>query len=620
MLKDQRETTRRHLFLLLLLFPLLYLLNLGIVELRSSEALLGTIAREMETNVSALSVTAHGDAVDAFPMYPWLIHLCSGFQSPGTWTVRLPAALSVLAMALISGAFALHVSGPLAAAVTGAVLLTNLAFLRVGVRAQTETVLALFLSTGWLAWFFFGQEKKRWGLAWLAATLCLIAAVFTDGARAIAYFYLPFFFLRRPVRGRRRLLFPSHILCVLLMILVIGGWLMRVPSQPFMPWNVLQIMPTVSGSYVLHLLTFPLKFAIYLLPWTAILWAPFCLAYRHMEKRPVLFHYLRTIVLCAFLLSWVLPNTSPLAMLPVVPLLAILGSMHVAIVARRHRLLLEKGCLLLSRLALIFSGILTAMILLHFSGVVVLVGFDSVRMLFSAFWCVLILLTAVWFQRSDWRRHASLWKQAVLGMLSLRVLLLVSMEPLNAWRGNERMTTGRALSTILRYETTLVETPGEDKDSKSNGSTTDVGTPEPPSGPGANPPAVSDGLNTRMREVVTAVETGEALPDVIYRATQDYFLTECFYTDRAVRHVEDLENDLPADATSVFVLAGEKPPILSSRTWEPCSPLIDTNSRKTQAFSWWLGDQRLLYIVPVPRKYGPGEHPVYARMYRGVLR
>ena len=223
--------TRRHFYVLLALFPLLYLVNLGTHELRRQEALLATVASEMGSSTGLLATTAHGEHVDAFPMYPMMVRVCSGFRQPNEFTARLPAALAVLAMAVLCGRVAARSGGRIAGMVAAGVVLTAVVCLREGVRAGSDTVFGLLIAGAWFAWFRLGREKRRWALAWAVSLALVAAATLTVGLRAVAWFYLPLCFLRMPLRAWRRMLLPVHFVALGGFAVFIILWVQLVPGQ-----------------------------------------------------------------------------------------------------------------------------------------------------------------------------------------------------------------------------------------------------------------------------------------------------------------------------------------------------------------------------------------------------
>jgi 4-amino-4-deoxy-L-arabinose transferase-like glycosyltransferase len=618
----ERIPSRRSILLLILLCPLLYFPNLGLRELRPSEALLGTIGYEMGETLDLMQTRAHGEHVDAFPMYPWLVTVCSALRHPTGFTTRLPAVLAVLGMALLSAYVAHRASGPLAAVVAVAMVVSNGACLRVGGRAQTETVLAFWLSAGWFSWYRLGQEKKRWTTAWLVACLCVFAGACTAGGRAVAYFYLPYFFMKRPVRGRQRLLLPAHLLGFGVLAGLLLAWLTVVPQQPFMPWNVLKEVPNVSGGYLRDLVLFPGKCAVYLLPWTFLAWTPFCLAYRPLERSPIFFRYLRTIVFSAFMFAWFLPRVSPLSLLPVLCPLAVMTGMHFEVLVRRHRKPLMRLIRVLRYIGMVCSGCALAVLFLHFLGVVSLRHFPAVSAVLGAALLMVSLCGSIWL-RTRSGKHLPVWLQLTVTVAVLRLCWMATIPPLKAWSNNERKAVGLALADGLHVRPSAAGRFARLGMLRPRGMAPAAVAAEAASS--AEPSGGQEEGASSVRSLGSLVSG--VLPDepsgptgVVYRVTPNYHITATFYLGRRLVHIRDVGRDLPADDPSVIVLGEEKPPILPSRSWEALTPPLDVRRRYAADWVWF---PRPYCLVEVRIVQDPDEAPRRSqvlRLYRGEKR
>lgn len=556
----EQQPGRREWYLLLLLFLCGYLINLGVAELRTDEALLAGISAEMNVSDNPICTMVQGQQVDAFPLYPWLVSLCSGFRHASELTTRLPAVLAVLAMACLCGGAAARVGGTISGAVAATMVMTTVVSYREGVRAGSDTVFAFLISAAWLAWYRLGRDEKRWVAAWFVSLLFVLAGVFVAGFRALAFFYLPLFFLRRPLRGRRRMLFPAHFGALAIVFLVLLLWRTAAPGQALLPWNVL-VLRSVSGAtkgYLRHLIRFPFESAAYLLPWVFLLWPAFCMAHRPLEKNRVFCHYLRVIVFSLFLCGWILPGSSPRSLLPVLGPLSILTGLHYEILVRRHHAQLRR----VFAAALIATFAATAVALttgfLHIAGIVVLEGFATRALVMNMMLLILVLGVACWLYRHGPMRP--FWLSLMVVVTLLRVSYLTSVVPVRAWYRNERKDKAEVLGARVA--------------------------------PGAH----------------------------VYKTTNRFLVTECFYLNRPVSVATDPEKQIPADTQRVYALADAKPPILTTRTWTPCSDLVDIRRRRKLKFEWFPGAACLLRIDPIPHEGDEENSATQVRMYRGELR
>ena len=619
----ERHPSCRSLLFLGLLCPLLYLPNLGLRELRPSEALLGTIGYEMSETLDLMHTRAHGEHVDAFPMYPWLVAFCSGFRHPTGFTTRLPAAGAILALALLSALTARRAGGALAGVVAGAMVIGNAACLRVGGRAQTETVLAFWLSAGWFGWYILGQERKQWTSAWLVACLCVFGGAFTAGARAVGYFYLPFFFMKRPVRGRQRLLLAPHLVGFGILTGLVSLWLVRFPDQPFMPWNVLREVPNVSRSYLFELAVFPLKCGIYLMPWTFLAWTPFCLAYRPLEARPALFRYLRTIVFSGFTAAWLLPHVSPLSLLPVLGPLAVMTGLHFEVLVRRHRKPLMRLVRLMSYSGLGVASICLIGIGLHLSDVVSFRDLPLVSVVCGVFLLSCAFCGALWL-RTRTGKGLPLWLQLAVATAVLRSCWLATVPPLKAWSNNERKALGLVLAEGLSPH------PFSDRHFSLRGMVSSRRVyPEAFSALSAEggPEAESAADASRTEGAPLATFVSGFLPGelegptgIIYRVTPNYHITASFYMGRRLKHISRPDEELPADDPVVYVLGGRKPPIQASRTWTALTPPLDIRDAYEVVWVWFPRPYCALALQVVPKRDAGPRPSQILRLYLGRRR
>ena len=556
----EANPSRRHFVLLLALVPLLYGLRLGTRELGSNEALQAVICSELHHHWQPLITTVQGEQIPSFPLYPCLAGIASGFREPTEWTTRLPAVLSTVLLAGLAAAVAAEAGGSLAGVVAAAVVLTSLISFREGTRADSDMLFALLLNAAWFAWFRLGRGARRWVAAWFWSLFFVFLACFNVGARALACFYLPFFFLRRPMRAWRRMLIPAHLVGLVLLGGVLSAWLLRFPEQVFLPWNSIlgRAAEGRPAGYLAHLCLFPLKAGWYLLPWTLVAWPGFCLAHRRLEKVPVLCHYLRTICVSLFVAAWLLPQTSPRALLPLLGPVAILTGLHFEILVRRHQGTLRQISRLVAWLALVGAGAGFLLGVLHIIGVVVWSGLDPLRL---GIMMVLLLAAALGAYLLLTRgRTCVCWLALVLAVTAARLAYLAAIPPMAAHIGGERRLLGQQLVQAV-------------------------------------PPTAT-----------------------VYSTVSEVFVAVGFYVDRPIRAIIDPAQELPAEASSVYVLSGRKAPILAARTWTPCSPPVDPRLRHRAHIRWFPGE-RCLARIEIKPELPDGRRPlVVLRMYRGDLR
>jgi len=632
--QDERRPLARDVWLLLLATALIFLPDMVLREVRGREALHATVAEEMLRSGSAWMTTVHGEPVHAYPGYAWLVALATQAGVRGELAPRLPAFLCMVGLATLCGVVSYRRGGAVAGVVAAAMVLCNPASLRVGTRAQSEPLLALLLCAAWMTWYSFGQRRKRWALGWAGAMAFVLAAAFTAGGRAIALFYLPFLFLRRPVRGRRRLLLPSHLAVLAVLVVVVAIWLRRYPDQIFLPWNEEKTLPQVTLSYPIELLLFPLKCVQYLMPWPLIAWPAFCMAYRPLEKSPVAFHYLRTIVVSAFLATWLVPKLSPLVLLPVLGPLAIMTGLHAEMLVRRHRQALVRLSTVLLGLGASLAGLGLLATGLHFAGVVRLEGLRPGLLLWDVAVFLTMLATAGLAWRGPWRRmpfHTHL----VIGFMTLAAGFLAIQTTWDDWAHGEMRDAGRALAGVLSPPDYLVAAPPAVPEA--------AGTAAAPAVPATAP------LGTAATVPVTYRPLSES---IVYRQTRSSHLGVCYYLGRPIVRVQDPKTQIPLpvpgpwqvlgepvpgtgpEATggggagsgspiyrdAIYALCDSGPPVVPEVEWVPLTPPIDPLRRKAVRHTWFPGGIMLLRLYTEAAPLADDYQPEAVRLYRGVRR
>lgn len=632
---EVRTFSARDVWLLALAAALLYLPNMITREVRSGEALYASVASDMVRTGSGWSTTVHGEPQRAYPGYPWLVAAGQQLGLPPEVALRLPAVLCIAGLAGLCGTVGYRRGGPVAGAIAAAVVLCNPAALRCGTRAQSEPLLALLLCAAWMTWYSVGQRRKFWALAWVGAMVFVIPAAFTAGARALAFFYLPFLFLRRPVKGRRRLLLPSHLVVLAVTVAALVFWLRRVPNQIFLPWNELNTMPKVTLSYPVEVIMFPLKSVLYLMPWPFLLWPAFCMAYRPLENSPLVFHYLRTIVVSAFVAAWLIPKLSPLVLMPVLGPIAIMTGLHAELVLRRHHPQLRRlsGMVLKAGAAVAAFGTLTA--ILHLAGVVRFEGMDPSLMGWNAALLLAMLTAAVLALRGPLRAlpfHAHL----VVAFTTLACSILAVQAVWTSWSGSEQRLAGLTLATKIPPPEFLVVKPGAVAEPGSAGA--------PAASAVATPAAAAAGSALAPAPVAASAPLNyrPLAESIVYRQTVNYYLAVCFYLGRPVVRVQDPKTQIPlpipgprqvlgevsteaaaaaaardgTDAAAngayrdaVYALCDSGAPVLPAVEWTPLTPPLDVRRRQVVSAQWFPGGLTLLRLyteaAPWPEKPKP---------------
>ncbi|MGI6354781.1 MAG: ArnT family glycosyltransferase [Lentisphaeria bacterium] len=601
MLYIERQPSSRSIIFLIVLAPVLYLFSLTMLEVRSGdEAVYAAMAKDMVATGNFLKTHLYGRPINAFPLYTWLTVICSGFQSPSTFTLRLPAVLALWALAVISGLFAKRLQGPFAGTVAAAMVLTCVVSFRVGSRAQSEILHTLLLSAAWFSWYYWGQERKQWYRAWGIAMACLFLAVLAVGAKAIFFFYFPMLFMRRSLNLPHHLQSPAHICMVTLFAIAVTAWLFITPNQPFLTWNTTIAAAAATrptAGYFSRLFHFPWKCLLYLCPWAIFIWAPFCLALHQFEQSSTACRYLRTIIFSHALLFWLLPRTSPLDLLPVFGALAVLIGIHFEIVIRRYQHIFIRVIKISAWIVIVISALAAIAWLGVSNDVFIIEGFSPMRA--GACAALLIINAAVTHAQIIRPKTKRTFRSSLLWCIcGFRILSIGLVLTLLTWANSDRRLTAQALAGHAPAE--YVSRPD------------DNATPQPVE------PAPTVTLASLDDEV-----------DVVYlhSTPRELFLVETFYLGKRIIQIDNPAQELPADAKTVFVLAPREPAV-PSRAWEAISPKVDMTLRRRVNIDINRlerrrdggNDEALVVISRRPYPRWPDYTPKLFRLYRGVLR
>ncbi|MFA6929589.1 MAG: hypothetical protein WCT05_04625 [Lentisphaeria bacterium] len=592
-------------FLLCLMTLLLYLLPLFFVELQGGEeAGFAAVAREMLLTGNYLQPHLHGDPVRIFPLYSWLIALFSFAGVPTLFSIRFPAVLSIWGLAVLCGLTARKSKGSLAGYMAAAVILTCFASMRIGFRAQTETLHAFLLAMAWFMWYRFGPQEQRWHHAWGLALLFVFLDVLAVGAKGIFLFYLPLLIARNPPKMLRQLQSAPHILMLGIFAVLTLFWIHFVCPQPFLPWNAIsftQPIP-VSEGFFRHLSLFPCKVFFYLLPWSLLAWAPFCLALRQFEPTGTLGSFFRTLIFVPFVLILLWPGASPLLLFPALAPMAVLIGIHFEIVVNWYARFFRWIAKVLSALTLLGASAGTLFWLLVFLGNLELQpslfshgAGNTLALLLCVVSAVLAGLSVKQFNSFE---TEPLWKNLLWGTVGLRLMVL-SFLMIPFWTIGNRKLSGLTLAGLAPANARIP-------------------VADPMSGLEL-PPAQS--LNS------------EPEVQLIYLNSNYAYLVETFYLGKDILRLNALHTNLPVEAPVVYLLSSRQPAI-PSRQWEPISPTVNMALKRRLTFQLPSRNNqyRGLLFREVQNPVLPGSVALpasetlentrrnFLRLYRGVLK
>ena len=587
MLYIERQPGKRSVALLAILGTLLYAGALYVFELRASdEGLQAAMAREIVATGDYLKTHLYGRAIREYPLYSWLVTLCSGFGSPTVWSLRLPSILSVLGLAVVSGISARRLQSPFSGYIAAAVVAMSAVSFHVGFRAQTEYLQAFLAFSAWWSWYHYGVNEKQWNRAWMVSLALVFIGILNCGLEAVFWFYLPLLFMPRQVNAKMRMQMPAHVVSVLVVLVLVFIWEWVTPDQPLMPWSQepgLGNVPHDNSGYFWHFIVFPWKMVYYLLPWSILLWAPFCVALRQFEQSPQACRFLRIIINVIFVCVWLFPGTSPLHLLPLLGPIAVLIGIHYEIVIRRYQHILNRMLHVVGWLVALLCCLASLFWLLVGVGLVSVeeIGLGRAWMSMLLMGTIAVVFWALVLRREN---HSTFRSSIIWCIFSAQALLLCTVETARQWNNSDRRIAGETLAGLRK-----VHVDGE------------------------------------TRPVETLQDLSDSVPRIYYKPPRDnpnLYLAELFWLGKPlvyIRPKEDWEKGLPVGEERVYVLNTHVPPV-TTREWRPISPAVDMKLRRRPSVTLtnWQGGKPFVHIRRVAEP-AESRSQMNLQLFEGVI-
>lgn len=515
---------------LLLLGFLVVLLLMPLVLLRQvtpDEARVGLAAREMLKGQST-TINAPEQSFGYYPATPYVLTKLNKFLPLNAVVLRLPCLISLFALAFLC-AWVTMSSGLGSGGVAAAVTLSLAGAIQWGTRGGGAMPATLLVTIAWTFWYVLGRLRRRWLYAWLGAYLAVFGAILANGAIALAWFFLPLFFLRRPLKVWRRLLHADHLISAGLVSGLAISWLTFYPGA----WNLFFSVNTLNvgtgwGGYLWHLISFPFLASCLWFPWIFFGWPAFCAAFLPLERDPVLGQFLRTICVVLFLFFWLVPLGNGLGLLPLIGPLAVLTAQHYRILIRRHGKILQRLPIFLGLISVWGGGLLfvTVLIIRQMKG-------PLNQALTTSEIIVMTISLVAWTGGMAIRRWA--------GRLPIWQSVLAAM----------------AVISLITGATSVL--------------------PAQIHPPGKKNQAIILTRNLDPTDCVYILSTTYQKSPVLV-----------FYLQRPVQKIQRIEN-LPVEETVVSILHGMRAPVSPEREWKAISDPVEVNG---QALRMWMGTKR----------------------------
>ena len=289
-----------------------------------------------------LTASAHHVILDnAWPLYPFTVSLFYRLGLPMESALRLVSVLMLGILSLIAGITAKIRCNSRAGIVAGCCCFGTIFALSKGFVGTPEVMAGVFLLTAQLLFFHYGSRLASWNSAWISAAVFVSLGFLTAGPVVILYFAFPLLFLRRPLSSGKKYSTPGFAAGLFLLGIVVAAWALPagLALHQYAVESGLEVVPLTK--YCKEILTFPFYFVIRLMPFSLIMWLPFCVALQENSRLPVFGLYLRTIFFSMLMLTWFLPGASTMSIFFLVGPLGILTGIMYDSGVRRYGMVMR---------------------------------------------------------------------------------------------------------------------------------------------------------------------------------------------------------------------------------------------------------------------------------------
>lgn len=270
--------------------------------------------------------------VTVYPLYPLIVKAVSQCGFSMEFSLRAVSILSLFLLTMIVY-IACYRAGGIQAGAAGAVAMFTTIFCGEKALEGYPTMLtALILYGGWMLWFEFTLSKSNWNYAWLSAGVFGSLAYYSAGPFGLILFFAPLLIQQRPLNVWTKLRYSGLYAAISLIVMML---LFYYAPQWDLTRTSTAVDTTVSSGWLEHFLTYPFRLITRFLPWSLMIWAPFCAALIPLARNPLFEKYHRTLFAVTVLLLWLKPGASR-EMLYLLPLIATMAGIDYWIVVRRY--------------------------------------------------------------------------------------------------------------------------------------------------------------------------------------------------------------------------------------------------------------------------------------------
>src|SRR5438132_13126542 len=178
--------------ILVVVWALIYLTNLGSSELRSEEGHRVLPAVQMlDSGNYLVPYIAARPYLNKPPLINWIV--AASFKLSGVrneWTARLPSTLFILAVALTLATFGRISLGPTGSLIAALCWLTNLGLIEKGRMIEIEAIYCSLFASALSLWLVFWQRERSPLLNFIVPLIFLGLGLLAKGPSRVLFFYL----------------------------------------------------------------------------------------------------------------------------------------------------------------------------------------------------------------------------------------------------------------------------------------------------------------------------------------------------------------------------------------------------------------------------------------------
>lgn len=420
-------------------------------DLSQDEGLFAAIASSMDHGRPLC--TAHGVGIkNRYFLYPLLSSLLhNNFNIPISTALRYINFFFMAMTALLLGITAGLTRNFKAGLIAAAFFAANFFVYTSSINANPLMFGIFFLTMAQIAWIYFGFSKGKWNLAWISSFLFISLGFLGCGFKLIMYFFIPLFFMHRPLKFSSKANKKGFLFGIFLLITAFMIWFMpRILFANDYYWDYIPYNYRGMSNFLLNIIISPLQLLLSLMPWTLLIWMPFCVAIRPLDETPIFSHYFRVIFISIFTITLINPFSTMEDFLFALPSLAMLCALCYDTAVRRYSKEIRRLAVFCGYITAILAAGLVIYCFCPYENLIKYVKFlplDKKEHIFSAI--LAFFGISIWIYY--YRKHGQIWLIMLITGVSVGFFYNLTFLPYNV-ADRTRSKLGRDIGDIVHKD------------------------------------------------------------------------------------------------------------------------------------------------------------------------